>query len=356
MSDPEGPGGQTLISPVRGARPIISREKKKAMRRLLIVPIVLFGALAAGLHAQSSLFFLELQAVGAYSTSSRAFELFSLMPDDVMQKPTVGFDFVMRFSGRSRDIGVLAVQARLAYDQEGGHKLEPQLYNAFFRLKAGFADIWAGHSRPALGLSYALDSHALLLPAPAMLGYGFDRDWGVGLERDFGWGSAAASLTAGSGMPLYFKGNFLAAARVSKGVLARDNYSLGLSLAHGNVLETMGYTLADPEPFSWSAASVDASYLWRNLENRAEILLGRRGGAGMFLLFWRSGLALLGEGRLKVEVQPVLMRNAGAWDYSLGSGLTYLLNADLAGRFMVLYDHGRRDARFVLQLYYYKRV
>jgi hypothetical protein len=334
----------------------MSPEKKRAMRRNLIILIALFGALASGLHAQSSLFFLELQAVEAYSTSSRAFELFSLMPDDVMQKPSVGFDFVKRFSGKSRDIGVLAVQARLAYSQQGAHRLEPQLFNAFFRLKAGFADIWAGHSRPALGLSYALDSHALLLPAPAMLGYGFDRDWGVGLERDFSWGNAAASLTAGSGMPLYFKGNFLAAARVSKGVLARDNYSLGISLARGNILETMGYTLVEPEPFSWSAAGIDASYMWRNLENRAEVLLGRRDGAGMFLLFWRSGLALLGEARLKVEVQPVLMRTAGAWDYSLGSGLTYLLNADLAGRCMVLYDHGRRDARFVLQIYYYKRL
>ena len=327
------------------------------MRKKLIISILLFEALAAaGLRAQSSLFFLELQAVGAYSTSSRAFEFFSLMPRDVMQKPSFGFDFVKRFSGRSRDIGVLAVQARLAYDEEGDHPLQPQLYNAYFRLKAGFADIWAGHSRPALGLSYALDNHSLLLPAPAMLGYGFDRDWGVGLERDFSWGSAAASLTAGSGMPLYFKGNFLAAARVSKGVLARDNYSLGLSAAHGHILDTMGYALNDPEPFVWSAVSLDASYMWRNLENRAEVLLGRRDGAGMFLLFWRSGLALLEEARLKVEIQPALMRRAGAWDYSLGSGLTYLLNADLAGRFMVLYDHDRRDARFVVQLYYYKRV
>jgi hypothetical protein len=356
MYDPDGPGGRTGSSPALEARSVISPEQKRAVRRKLIIPMALFGALAAGLYAQSSLFFLELQAVGAFSTSSRAFELFSLMPDDVMQKPSLGFDFVKRFSGTSRDIGVLAVQARLAYSQDGAHRLEPQLYNAYFRLKAGFADIWAGHSRPALGLSYALDNHSLLLPAPAMLGYGFDRDWGVGLERDFSWGSAAASLTAGSGMPLYFKGNFLAAARVSKGVLARDNYSLGLSAAHGHILDTMGYALNDPEPFVWSAVSLDASYMWRNLENRAEILLGRRDGAGMFLLFWRSGLALLEEARLKVEIQPVLMRSAGAWDYSLGSGLTYLLNADLAGRFMVLYDHGRRDARFVLQLYFYKRL
>jgi hypothetical protein len=309
---------------------------------------------AAGLRAQSTLFFLEIQAVGAYSTASRSFEAFSLMPGDVMQKPSLGFDLVKRFSGKTGDVGVLAVQARLAYDQEGEHKVQPQLYNAFFSYKAGFADIWVGHSRPALGLSYALDSHALLLPAPAMLGYGFDRDWGAGLVSGLSWGDIAASLTTGSGMPLYFKGNFLAAARVSKGVLARDNYSLGLSLSAGDILETMGYTLDDPEPVSWTAASLDGTYLWRNFEHRAEVLVGRRDGAGMFLLFWRSGLSLLEEGRLKVEVQPVLKSEGGDWDYSLASGLTYLLNADLAGRCMVLYDHGRDDVRFVLQFYYYK--
>jgi len=316
----------------------------------------LVGALAGGLRAQTTLLFLELQAVGAYSTGSRDVELFSLMADDVMQKPSLGFDLVQRFRGRSRDIGVLAVQARLAYDQKGEHKLEPQLYNAYFRLKTKLANIWAGHSRPALGLSSVLDGHALLLPAPAMLGYGFDRDWGAGLEKDFAWGGAAASLTAGSGMPLYLKGNYLAAARIFKGVLARDNYSAGLSLAGGRVLETMGYALVDPNPSGWTAASIDLSYVWRNLENRAEILLGRRDGTGEFLFFWRAGLALLEEGRLKVEAQPVLMKRAGAWSHALGFGLTYLLSADLAGRFMALYDRERRDARFVLQLYYSKRL
>ena len=324
------------------------------MRKRSILSVIILGALAAALSAQSTLFYIELQAVGAYSSASGGIELFSLMPHDAMQKPSVGFDLVHRVTGRTRDIGVLAIQARLAYDQEGGHKLEPQLYNAYFRYKAGFADLWAGHSRPALGLSYGLDSHALLLPAPAMMGFGFDRDWGLGLHRDFDWGDAAFSLTAGSGMPLYLEGNFLAAARVSRGVTARDNYSLGLSLAHGDILETMGYELMEPEPIRWTVASVDATYLWRNVENRAEVLFGQREGEATVLLFWRSGLSLLGEGRLKVEVQPVLTRTARQWDYSLASGLTYLLSADLAGRFMVHYDHGRRDARFVFQLYYYK--
>jgi hypothetical protein len=326
-------------------------------KRGRLLALLALGTASAGvLRAQSSLFYLELQAVAAFSTASKAVEAFSLMADDVMQKPSVGFDLVQRFSGRSRDFGVLAVQARLAYDQKGDHKLEPQLYNAYFRLKTSFANIWIGHNRPALGLSAALDSHALILPAPSMLGFGFDRDWGVGLEKDLSWGGVAASLTAGSGMPLYLKGNWLAAARVSKGVLARDNYSVGLSLAAGDILETMGYTLVGPETMGWASVGLDATYLWRNFENRAEVLVGRRAGLGTALVFWRSGLALLDEGRLKVELQPVAMRSAGAWDFALGSGLTYLLNADLAGRFMVYYDHGRSDARFVFQIYYYKRL
>ena len=325
------------------------------IKRIAAAALVV-GLLVGGLRAQSSLVFLEFQAVGAYSTASDRVELFSLRAEDVMQKPGAGFDFIQRLSARTRDIGLLAVQARLVYDQYGDHKLQPQLFNAYLRLKPKFANVWIGHNRPALGLSSVLDNHALILPDPAMLGYSFDRDWGVGLDRDFSWGGMAASLTTGSGFPLYLKGNYLAAARVFEGVLARDNYSFGMSLARGNILETMGYTLVDPEPFRWVSLSVDASYVWRNLENRAEILFGRRAGAPMFLLFWRPGLSILGEGRLKIEAEPALMRRAGSWTYSLGTGLTYLLNADLTGRFMVLYDRERRDARFAVQLYYYKRL
>jgi hypothetical protein len=326
------------------------------MRKPVAFVLLLLALGAGALRAQGTLFFLEIQAVGAYATAPRAFQFFSLLPDDVMQKPSLGFDWVQRFSGKTRDIGVLAVQARLAYDEEGEHEIEPQLYNAYFRLKTRPVNIWAGHNRPALGISSVLDSHALLLPAPAMLGFGFDRDWGVGLDRDFSWGGAAVSLTAGSGMPLYLKGNYLAALRVFKGVLARDNYSLGLSLAHGRILETMGYTLVDAEPFGWDSVSLDISHVWRNLENRAEVLIGRSDGAGAFLAFWRAGLAFLDEGRLKVEAQPVITRRAGAWQYALGASLTYLANADLAGRFMVYYDRERRGARFAVQLYYYKRL
>ncbi len=331
------------------------RSGRRTAARLGAACFVLFGALAPALRAQSSLLYFELQAVGAYATAPGRVDLFSLMPADAMQKPGLGFDFVQRLSAETRDIGVLGIQARLVYNQ-ATKRLQPQLYNAYLRLKPRFANIWIGHNRPALGLASVLDNHALLLPDPTMFGFGFDRDWGVGLDRDFAWGGVAASLTAGSGMPLYLKGNYLAAARVFKGVLARDGYSLGLSLSQGRVLDTMGYTLADPDPAAWTAAGLDWSWAWRNLESRAEILVGRRGGAGTFLLFWRPGLSLLEEGRLKIELQPALVRRAGDWDYSLGSGLTYLFNADLAGRFMVLRDSVGPGVRFVVQLYYSKRL
>lgn len=316
----------------------------------------LFAALSAGLSAQSTLLYVEIQAVAAYSTAEREVQFFSLMPGDAMQKPSVGFDLVQRFSGKTRDIGVLAVQARLAYDEPGESKVEPQLYNAYFRLKTKPLDLWFGHNRPALGLASGLDSHALLLPAPPMLGFGFDRDWGIGIARDTSWGGLAASLTAGSGMPLRLRGNYLVAARLFKGVPSRDNASLGLSLAHGNILEAMGYGPAMSDPLAWTVASLDATYLWRNFEHRAEVLVGRRGGALTALAFYRAGLALLEEGRLKIELQPALWRREGAWEHALGAGLTFLFNSDLAGRFMVFDDSMSGGARFAFQLYYYKGI
>jgi hypothetical protein len=333
-----------------------SRDGVSQMKKPVIAAVLLMSLGAAPLFAQGTLLYFELQGIMAYSTAQKAIEFYSQTADDVMQKPSLGFDFVRRFSGKTRDFGVLAVQARLAYNSSAATPLQIQLYNAYFRLKAGFADVWVGHNRPALGLDAELDSHALLLPSPAMRGYGFDRDWGLGLQRDFPWGNAAASLTAGSGMPLYFRGNYLAALRVSRGVLARDNYSLGVSLAHGQILETMGYFVMYGEPVGFTAVSADATYLWRNLENRFEVLTGQKAGSNILFLFWRSGINLLEEGRLKLEVQPAVERAFGRWDCILVGGAAYQITADLAARSMIQYDHARKDARFVLQLYFYKRV
>ncbi len=348
MSDHGGPertGKQagTFSSLSTGSRPILA--------------VLAFGALAAGpVRGQASLFFVEAQVVAAYSSAAGKVQPFSLTADDVMQKPSLGFDFVRKFSGRGRDIGTLAIQARAAYDESRPGRVELQLYNAYFKLKAGFADVWAGHNRPALGLSSALDSHALLLPTLAMMGYGFDRDWGAGLSRDFSWGQAAASVTAGSGMGLRLDGNVLAAARVSYGVLDRDNYSLGFSAAAGDVLETMGYKLMDGGPVPFRCLSIDGSHRWRNLETRAEILAGEKNGLDVLALFGRLGVLFLDEARLRVDLQPVAVRTAGEWETELAAGLSYQATADLAVRGLVLRDSGRRDTRVVLQVYLYKSL
>jgi hypothetical protein len=271
-----------------------------------------------------------------------------------MQKPSVGFDYLQKFSGEAGDWGAVAIQARLAYNEEGDDTLQPQLYNAYFKVKAGVADVWAGHNRPALGLSSYLDSHALLLPTLAMLGYaGYDRDWGVGAYRDFAWGNAALSVTTASGFPIHFKGNYMTAGRVSHGVLARDNYNAGISAAYGKSLDTMGYELLDPEPHEIILGGADFTHLWNRIENRFEVVGGRRMGEWSSALFWRLGVNFLEEDRLKIEAQPVYLKTGDAWDYRFYGGVTFKATADLTVRGMYVYDRQTNDQSVVLQLYWY---
>jgi len=313
---------------------------------------VLLGVLPV--FPKSYLFFLEVQAVAGYSSQEKGPVFFSMSQMEAMQKPSFGFDYVKKLTGKTRDYATLAVQVRLAYNHEGEDRLEFQLYNGYLKYKAGFADLWIGHSRPALGLSSVLDSHALLLPTLAMMGFGFDRDWGIGAARDFPWGNASFSLTTGTGMPLRLEGNYLASARVSRGVLSRDNYSLGVSLAFGDVLETMGNHLISGEPMGFRCIAADVSYFRDNIENRLEVLAGEKNARSTYALFWRLGINLMAEGRLKLEAQPVLRKDDGKWKSLISAGASYQLSADLTARSTVLYDRATRDTRIIFQLYYYK--
>jgi hypothetical protein len=307
-------------------------------------------------RAQGSLFYLEAQAVAGYSSAAREAIYYSMSPEDAMQKPSVGFDWLRRLSNESRDFGVIGIQARLSYNHEPDREVELQLYNAWFKYKAGFANLWIGHDRPALGLSSYFDTHGLLLPTLAMMGWGFDRDWGAGFSRDFSWGNLAGSWTTGSGMPIYFKGNYLASARIAKGVLERDNHTLGLSAAWGEVLETMGYELMSDEPVSFRMASVDLAYLWARYESRLELMAGERMDDPAYAFFWRFTMNLLEENRLKLEFQPMLWRIMGESSFSVSSGVSYQATADLAVRSMYQYIDAIEDNRIVFQVYYYRRM
>ncbi len=329
----------------------------------LLLPAILAALGAAALpspaRAQSSLFYLELQGVAAWSTAAKKIQAFSMMPEDPMQTPSVGFDWVRRITGKERDLGALALQARLAYDPETDRPAL-QVYNAWVKVKAGFSDVWAGHNRPAWGLSSYFDTHGLLLQPLSMYGFGFDRDWGVGFAKDLPRGSFAASLTTGSGMALKLEGNYLAAARYAVGIPGRDPLSVGFSAAAGRILEEsmggedMGGEATGPEGLA--VAGVDAAYFWRNVENRAEIMVGRKAGAPAFAAFWRLGVFFLEEGRLRLDLQPVVTRQMGEWDTSVAAGVSYQATADLAVRGMVMRDSLRHDTRFVVQVYWYGRV
>jgi hypothetical protein len=305
-------------------------------------------------RTQASLFYLEAQAVAGYSSAAREAIYYSMSAEDAMQKPSVGFDWLRRLSNESRDFGVIGVQARLAYNHEPDREVELQIYNAWIKYKAGFANLWIGHDRPALGLSSYFDTHGLLLPSLAMTGWGFDRDWGAGFSRDFTWGNLAGSWTTGSGMPVYFKGNYLASARISKGVLERDNYDLGLSAAWGEILETMGYELMSDEPVTFRMASIDLAYLWARYESRLELMGGERMDEAAYALFWRFTMNLLDENRLKLEAQPVLWKQMGESSFALSAGVSYQATSDLTLRSMYQYIDETEDNRIVFQVYYYK--
>jgi len=328
--------------------------------RLSAIPILL-AALAGSSAAGTRLLFFEFQAVGGYSSEAKKLIVFSMNPMESMQKPSLGFDLVQRFSAKGGDFAVLAIQGRVAWNQDasemsemGLKTFEPQLYNAYVRFKLRFADVWVGHNKPRFGLSYALDSHAALLQPLAMSGYGFDRDWGLGLDKDTSWGSAGFSLTTGSGMSLRFKRSYFFAARVERGVLSRDNSSGGFSVGYGKIQDVMGLHLMSDALLDFRMASFDLSWVRDSWENRVEMMGGGVDEIGVFVVFWRTTLGLLDENRLKLEAQPVvkLAKNASHADLSFGA--TYALTADWTLRGMAGYNTTAKDFRVVLQVYFYK--
>jgi hypothetical protein len=322
----------------------------------VLTAALLASLLPSAAFASSRLLYFEAQGVGGYSEKEDGLIFHSASHEDVMQKSSVGFDFIQRLSGETGDFGMIAVQGRLAYDPDAEDEIEPQLYNAYYKHKAGWADIWAGHSRPALGLSSVLDTHALLLPTITMDGFGFDRDWGMGASRDLAWGNVSASLTTGSGMPLRFEGNYLASARIGKGFLNQDNYSLGFSLAHGETLHTMGYEVMHDEPAELSLAGLDFSYLLDNYEARFEAMGGTLRDEDAYALFARFGVNLLDEGRLKLEIQPEYSKIGEMDGFKFAAGPTYQLTDEITLRAMYQHDELADENRAVLQVYYYRKV
>ena len=315
----------------------------------------MLGAGGNALLASSYLFYLEAQAVAGWSSAAKKAVFFTMSREEVMQKPGLGFDYVQRFSGASGDFAVLAIQGRLSVNTDWGKTLEPQIYNAYLKMKMGFADFWIGHNKPKFGISSVLDNHAPLLQPLSMMGYGFDRDWGIGLERDFAGGSAGLSLTAGSGMALKIDGSYFLASRISSGVLGQDNFSAGFSAGIGRIHDVVGYERLSETPMKFLMAGVDLTWLHDSWEHNFEVMAGRRDERLAVAVFWRTGLGLLEESRLKLEAQPVfVVRDDGTSQLQFSAGATYLAHPDWTLRTMVAYDTGMKDMKILFQIYFYK--
>lgn len=321
---------------------------------LLAVSLAARDSLAADSH----LLYFEGQGIAAYSSQAAEVTAYSMAPDAEMQRPSLGFDYLHRFSGEQGDIGSSGIQFRLAYkrtDPELVKRIEPQLYNAWLKVKTPWTDLWIGHNRPALGLGSYFDSHPLILRTLPIQGFGYDRDWGVGTYRDFSWGNLQLSATTGSGMPVLFKGNYLLAARVAYGVLNEENFTVGFSGGYGETLDTMGYKLRESEPAALRLAGADFALLRDSFEHRFDLFAGEWLGKSTVAAMYRLGYVFDAEGRLKVEAQPTWWRTDGEnWLMSLC--VTGLLTSDLTSRAMYEYDRDNRDHRFVAQLYYYKPI
>jgi hypothetical protein len=325
-----------------------------------IIPLFLFLLQAEMGEAADQLLYFEAQGIAGYSSELKRAIFYSMNPDAEMQKPSVGFDYIKRFSGESGDWATFALQGRLALtvDAENGNnvKLEPQIYNAYFKLKTPEPYVWVGHNRPAFGLSSYFDSHGLILRTLAIQGFGYDRDWGVGMYKDFSWGDISASATTGSGMPVRFKESYMTAARVSYGVLSRDNMNVGFSLGCGNTLDTMGYKLRDSEPRQMTLAGLDFTFLRNNFEHRFDFLAGKWLGENTYALFYRFGVNLDQEGRWKIEAQPTYWKFGEERNYELSFCISFLATSNLTIRMAYTYDHTANDNRVVMQFYYYRPV
>lgn len=326
----------------------------KPARRFPVLAAAVLLAAAPPLMASKALLYFEIQGLAGWSSAAGKAIFYSTAAMEAMQKPSLGFDYVQRISGAAGDFAVLAVQARLAWNPSGDKRFEPQVYNAYVKLKLKPFDFWIGHAVPEFGMAAALDSHAALLQPLAMAGFGLDRDWGVGFKRDTAKGGWGVSITTGSGMTTEFSGGYLLAGRYQTGVLATDNAVGGFSLGYGELVDAMGVQVMSSKLVGFAMASIDLTWLRDNIENRIELAGGQRGGRGAFAGQYRIGVGLLPESRLKLELQPAFIVLGGTSRLELSAGASWLPHPDWTLRTAAVYDSLAKDFRLVFQAYFYK--
>jgi hypothetical protein len=321
------------------------------MKKFILIAIIL-SFKAAFSFADSLLLFLEAQVIAGYSSAANKAVYHSANAQDLMQKNSIGFDLIKKFSSQTRDVLTAALQFRLAYD-DNENKAQLQIFNAYLKTKFSFGDIWLGHNRAAFGLESYWDTHASLLQSLPMYGLGYDRDWGAGFSKDTQNGNVSFAFTSGAGMALKFDGSWLITSRFSKGVLNYDNYTVGLSFMGGKIYDAMGYVIMNDKPSEIFLFSADFAYNYNNIEQKLQINSGQKTKENLYCGLYRLTLNFLEENRLKIEGQSVYIQTRHRKDYFLAAGASYALNSDLTARVLYEYASEKDESRVIGQLYYY---
>jgi hypothetical protein len=304
--------------------------------------------------AADSLVYWEAQGVAGYSSAAHKIIYRSNTAHDAMQKNSFGIDALHRFDNATGDRLSAALQMRVAYnDDSDGDAVEMQIYNAYLKYKTNGGDVWLGHNRPAFGLSSYWDTHADLIGALPMYGFGYDRDWGGGYSLDTENGNVSASLTSGTGMNYRAYGNYLAAARASYGVLNRDNYTTGLSFVYGKPLETMGNHIEPKHKNRTVAVGLDGAFNMDRTAHKAELAVGTSAHEPLYAALYRFSLGLDEEERLFYEFQPTYVKKKHAETVTFSNGVSYVLTGDLTARLAYRYQPSPGDNVYLAQLYWY---
>ena len=317
------------------------------MRNIWLTLLILAGLA----FADADLFYTEIQGVAGYSSAADRAVYRSGRADDAMQLNSIGFDYLRKFSGTYGDTGTAALQVRAAYNADKA-AAELQIYNAYWKNKTPHGDVWLGHNRTAFGLASYWDTHGDLLQPLPMYGFGLDRDWGVGWNKDTLGGGWQAGLTTGSGLPLRADGNWLFTGRVSRGILSYDNYTIGLSVLAGQTADSMGHMPA-VELEKIQLAALDAAYNIDNLEHKLELNSGSRADQPALAGFYRLGVNLLDENRLKLEGQYVYTKINLTENYWLGAGAAYRFTPELTGRLLYELETKINEYQAAAQIYSY---
>ena len=98
------------------------------------------------------------------------------------------------------------------------------------------------------------------------------------------------------------------------------------------------------------------TFLRDNMEHRFDVLAGKWLDQDGYALFYRFGINLDQEERLKIEAQPTYWKFGEDSNYQMSLCVSAKATSNLTIRTAYVYDDITNDNRFLLQLYYYRPI